>query len=188
MRKLKLQMQLSLDGYVAGPKGEMDWMMWNWDDQIKDYITALTEPVDCILLGSHMPEGFVGHWKAITANPADPQFPFAKKMYDTPKVVFSKKLEKSTWDNTVVAKGDISEEVNKLKTQPGKDIIAYGGANFASNLIKYNLIDEYYLFVNPVIIGDGMPIFKEIIQKRNLKLVQAIPFSCGIVVLHYRPE
>jgi dihydrofolate reductase len=191
MRKLKLQMQLSIDGFVAGPNGEMDWMTWNWDDKIKDYVTELTDSSDCILLGGHMPGGFIPYWESVVANPENPEHggiagaAFGKKMVDTPKVVFTKTIEKSTWNNTVLAKGDITEEVNRLKAQSGKDIITYGGANFASSLIKYNLIDEYHLFINPTPIGNGMAIFKEIGQNMNLKLVKATPFECGIVVLHY---
>jgi len=188
MRKLKLQMQLSVDGFVAGPNGEMDWMTWNWDDKIKDYVNALTDSIDCILLGGHMPGGFIPYWESVAANAEDPQYEFGKKMVDTPKVVFTKTIEKSTWNNTVLAKGDITEEVNRLKAQSGKDIITYGGAGLASSLIKFNLIDEYHLFINPAIIGNGMAIFKEVSQKLNLKLVKAVPFECGIVVLCYRPN
>jgi len=186
MRKVKLQMQLSLDGFVAGPKGEMDWMVWNWDEELKKYVSDLTEPVDCILLGRKMTEGFISHWKSVISNPNNPEFPFGKKMYDTLKVVFSKTLEKSEWDNTVLAKGDISEEIKRLKKQPGKDIIAYGGASFVSNLIKHGLIDEYHLFINPVAIGNGMTIFKGLENKLDLKLVNSESFDCGIVILYYQ--
>ncbi|HEY8781694.1 MAG TPA: dihydrofolate reductase family protein [Mucilaginibacter sp.] len=191
MRKLKLQMHLSLDGFVAGPNGEMDWVTWTWDDEIKNYVNDLIDSSDCILLGGHMPAGFVPYWESVVADPQSPQHgvggtEFGKKMVDTPKVVFTKTIEKSTWHNTVLAKGDITEEVNKLKAQAGKDLIAYGGANFASSLIKYNLIDEYHLFINPTAIGNGMTIFKEAGQKVNLKLVKATPFSSGIVVLQYQ--
>ncbi|WP_295791815.1 dihydrofolate reductase family protein [Mucilaginibacter sp.] len=185
MRKLRLQMQLSLDGFVAGPNGEMDWMTWNWGDDIKAYVNAITDPIDTILLGGHMPEGFVGHWKNVAANPEDEGNAFGKKMYDTHKVVFTKTMTESKWENTVLAKGDIVEEVNNLKNQQGSDIITYGGAGFASSLIKHNLIDEYQLFINPTIIGSGMAIFKDVAEKLNLKLVKATPFNCGVVALMY---
>jgi dihydrofolate reductase len=188
MRKVKLQMQLSVDGFVAGLQGEMDWMTWNWDDGLKNYVTDLTDSIDCILLGRNMPGGFIPYWKSVTANPDDPQFAFGKKMDDTLKVVFSKTLKKSEWDNTILAQGDISEEVKALKEMPGKDIIAYGGANFVSSLIRHDLIDEYHLFINPAAIGAGMPIFTTLTQKMSLKLVKATPFDCGIVVLQYEPD
>jgi dihydrofolate reductase len=186
MRKVKLQMQLSIDGFVAGPNGEMDWMTWDWDDKIKDYVNDLTDSSDCILLGGHMPGGFIPYWQSVAANPEDPQYEFGKKMVDTPKVVFTKTITQSEWDNTVLAKGDITGEVNKLKAQAGKDIITYGGASIAASLIKHNLVDEYHLFVNPTVIGKGMAIFNEIEQKMDLKLVKATPFECGIVVLCYQ--
>ena len=122
MRKLKLQVQISVEGYIAGPNGEMDWMTWNWDDKIKACVNELTDSVDTILLGRKMTPGFIGHWSSVT-DPADPSYAFAKKMMDKPKLVFSKTLDKSGWENTVIAKGDLVDEVNKLKSQNGKDII-----------------------------------------------------------------
>ncbi len=192
MRKVKLQMQMSIDGFVAGPDGEMDWMSWNWGDDINKYVTNLTTPVDTILLGRNMAGGFISHWKEITKNPDDPQYPFARIMYDTPKVIFSKTLSKSDpvlneWDNSILATKNISKEMEQLKAQPGKDIIVYGGANFVSNLIRYNLIDEYHLFINPAVLGSGKTIFKEREERLNLKLIAATAFSCGIVVFCYHP-
>ena len=106
-------------------------------------------------------------------------------MIDYPKVVFTKTLNNSTWENTVLATGDITEEVNKLKGQEGKDIIVYGGAGFDASLIKAGLIDDLFLFINPAAIGNGLSIFKEISSTQKLKLIEALPFDCGIVVLHY---
>jgi dihydrofolate reductase len=188
MRKLLLQVQLSIDGYIAGPNGEMDWMTWNWDDQLKDFVTNLTDGIDTILLGRGMAGGFIGHWSNVVNNtPDDPSYPFAKTMVDAHKVVFTKTMESSEWDNTELAKGDITEEVNKLKNQDGKDIIVYGGAGFVSSLIKAGLIDEYYLFVNPAAIGKGLQIFAGLDSKLNLKLTKAQQFDCGIAALCYQP-
>ncbi|MFI5159391.1 MAG: dihydrofolate reductase family protein, partial [Sphingobacteriales bacterium] len=150
------------------------------------YVNDLTDSVDCILLGRNMTDGFISYWKSVT-DPADPQYDFAKKMCDYDKVVFSKTLNKSEWENTRLASGDITEEVNRLKNLPGKDIIVYGGAGFVSGLIKNNLIDEYYLFINPAVTGEGMTIYKDVTARMNLKLTKAVSFSCGIVVLCYQP-
>jgi dihydrofolate reductase len=180
-------MQLSVDGFVAGPNNEMDWMTWTWDDKLKDFTSALND-VDTILLGNNMPDGFIPHWEKKANDPSDPESPFAKIMDDAHKVVFTKTREKSDWDRTVLAKGDITEEVNKLKAQDGKDLITYGGADFASSLVEHDLIDDYYLFINPVIIGNGKAIFKKVQDKLKLKLVKATPFECGITVMHYQPE
>ena len=93
MRKLKLQVQLSVDSYIAGPNGEMDWMIWNWDDKLKNYVFELTDPVDTIILGRKMTDGFVSYWSDVMTKPDDPFYAFAKKMIETSKVVFTKTLK-----------------------------------------------------------------------------------------------
>jgi dihydrofolate reductase len=182
MRKLKLQVQMSVDGYVGGPNGEMDWTARDWDDKLKEYVGAITEPVDCIVLGRKLAQGFIPHWAS------NPQEEGADKFNNTNKVVFTKTLEKSEWDDTVLAKGDLVDEITKLKKQDGKDIIAYGGATFVSALIKHGLIDEFHLFINPTAIGKGLSIFNELDGKQNLTLVKSTSFDCGMVVLHYKPK
>jgi dihydrofolate reductase len=188
MRKLKLQVQMSVDGYIAGTNGEMEWMVWNWDDELIKYVKEITEPIDCIVLGRKLAQGFIPHWAIVAANPDHPEFTAGKKFTDTHKVVFTKTLEKSEWNNTVLAKGDLVDEITKLKKQDGKDIIAYGGATFVSALIKQGLIDEFHLFINPTAIGNGMTIFKELESKQNLTLIKSTSFDCGIVVLNYEPK
>ncbi|GAB3270042.1 dihydrofolate reductase family protein [Larkinella harenae] len=182
MRKLKLQVQLSVDGFMAGPNGEMDWLAFNWDEKLQAYVTALTEPVDCIVLGRKLAQGFIPHWAS------HPELDGAEKFNNTKKVVFSKTLQVSEWENTMLAKGDLVDEITKLKNQDGSDLIVYGGATFVSALIRHNLIDEYHLFVNPTAIGQGMPIFQALGQNHPLTLVKSTSFDCGIVVLHYEPK
>lgn len=188
MRKLKLQVQMTVDGYIAGPNGEMDWMIYDWDDGLKNYVAVITEPVDCIVLGRKLAEGFIPYWAEVAANPANPEYLAGKKFTDTGKIVFTKTMVKSIWKNTVLAKGDLVEEITQLKKQGGQDIIAYGGASFVSELIRHKLIDEYHLFINPVVLGDGLPIFRSIKSNQNLRLIQAISFDCGIVVLKYETK
>ncbi len=184
-----MQVQLSVDGYVAGPNGEMDWTVWEWDKDLESYVNALTDSSDTILLGRKMTEGFVNYWTDVVKNqPESQEFPFAQKMVDKPKVVFTKTLEKSSWENTTLAKGDIVDEVDLLKNQDGNDIIVYGGAGFVSSLIKEGLIDEYHLFVNPAALGNGMRIFGDLGKSLNLTLVRVQSFDCGIVVLCYKPQ
>jgi dihydrofolate reductase len=186
MRKLKLQVQMSVDGYIAGSNGEMDWMVWDWDDKLKRYVNELTEPVDTILLGRKMTDGFISYWSDVMSKPDDPSNAFAKKMIETPKVVFTKTLNKSQWMNTDIATGDLRDEINKLKSQNGRDIIVYGGATFDSSLIKAGLIDEFHLFINPAAIGNGLTIFKDLNEIQKFNLVKSIAFDCGIVLLHYQ--
>ena len=185
MRKLKLQMQVTLDGYVAGPNGEMDWVTFNWDDQLNQYVTELTETVDCMLLGRKLAEGFIPHWAAL---PEGEDTASVQKMNDTTKVVFTDTLENSKWANTVLAKGSLVDEISRLKRQSGQDMITYGGASFASALVKHGLIDEYHLFINPVAIGRGLTIFKAIENPQNLALKYSRAFPCGIVALYYIPK
>ena len=189
LRKLKLQVQMSVDGYIAGPNGEMDWLIWNWDDKLKKHVNELTESIDTILLGRKMTEGFISYWSDVMAKPDHPEYALAKKMIETPKVVFTKTLNKTKWINTDVATGNLTDEINKLKRQEeSKDIIVYGGASFDSSLIKAGLIDEFHLFVNPVVIGNGMTIFKDLNEVQKFTLIKSIAFDCGIVLLHYEPK
>lgn len=185
MRKLKLQMQMSVDGFVAGPNGELDWMTWEWDDELKDLTSRLHDGIDTIFLGRKMTDGFVKHWTGLLDDPDDENYEFAKIMVDTPKLVFSGTLEHSDWANTEVAgKGDLADEVNGIKDRPGGDIIVYGGAGFVTSLIEADLIDEYNLFVNPTAIGKGLTIFGDS-RAKNFRLLAGRAFSCGIVLHTY---
>jgi dihydrofolate reductase len=188
MRKLKLQVQMSVDGYVGGPKGELDWMTWDWDDRLKTYVNELTDSIDTILLGRKMTDGFVSHWTNVVADSGNPEYEFAKKMVDAHKIVFTRTMKKSKWENTDIATGELSDEVNRLKKQDGKDLIVYGGATFVSSLIQAGLIDEFHLFINPVAIGTGMTIFNGLDKTQNLELAKSIGFDCGIVLLNYVPK
>ena len=185
MRKLKLQSQISLDGFHSGPNGELDWMTWNWDDKLKNYVSDLTDPVDTILLGRKMTDGFVGYWENAIKDPNNPEYGFGMKMCETPKVVFTKTMTSSPWRNTTLATGDIKAEVNALKNQEGSDIMVYGGTEFVSNLIKEGLIDELNLFINPTSIGNGISIFTSLESKQSFSLKRSIGFDCGIVALQY---
>jgi dihydrofolate reductase len=182
MRKLILQMQLSVDGFVAGPAGQLDWMTWDIDDQLKSFINELHEDVDLILLGRKMSEGFTSHWENML--PDNPDNWLAKKMVDTPKIIFTKTLDKAVGKNTSLAKGNLVDEITKLKKQDGKDIIVYGGASFVASLIEENLIDEYNLFINPAAIGEGMRIFS---GETKLRLITSQQYECGVVVNTYQP-
>ncbi|MEO6669518.1 MAG: dihydrofolate reductase family protein [Ferruginibacter sp.] len=192
MRKLKLQVQISIDGFIADENGLTDWLIWNWgnhwtwDKALQDYFIELTSSVDCVLLSRKMAEeGFIGHWAKVAEDKSSAQYLFAKNIASAQKLVFTKTLEGSTWANTELAKGDLTSEIKKLKAQRGKDMIVYGGASLVSSLIKAGLIDEYYLFVNPTILGDGKTVFKDVIDKMDLKLVSSIGYECGVTVAKY---
>jgi len=184
MRKLKLQVQITVDGYIARLNGDMDWATNNWDNELNDYVREITEPVDCIVLGRKLAQGFIPYW---ASKPEGEPAEAFDKFNNTTKVVFTKTFKESEWDNTVLlAKGDLAEEINKLKKQEGKDIIAYGGATFVSSLIKEGLVDELHLFINPTAIGNGMTIFKGIELDQKYTLLKSKSFQCGIVVISYK--
>lgn len=187
MRKLKLQVQITIDGFIAGQNGEMDWMVFNWTDDIKKYVQEITEPVDTILLGRNLATGFIPHWNTVAQDDNNPEKKVGIKFSETPKIVFSKTLSQSEWENTTVENGDFVEKINELKHLSGKDIIVYGGGKFVSSLIRENLIDELHLFVNPAILGKGMPIFQGIETMQKLNLVGSKQFGCGIIVHVYKP-
>ena len=183
MRKLKLQVSISVDSCIAGPNNEMDWLICG-DDCMK-YIDDIAESVDTIIMGRKMVDEFISHWSSRMNKPDDPWNTFAKKMIEIPKIVFSKTLTKSNWINTEIVKGDLKDEITKLKSKNGKDILVYGGASFNSSLIKEKLIDEFYLIVNPIVFGNGKTIFKELKEIQKLTLIESKVFDCGLVLLHY---
>jgi dihydrofolate reductase len=140
-----------------------------------------------------MTDGFVSYWSDVMTKPDDPSsidqsHAFAKRMIETPKVVFTKTLKKSQWAITDIATGDLTDEISKLQSLKGKDIIVYGGASFDSSLIRAGLIDEFHLLINPVAIGNGMTIFKDLNEIQKFSLIKSIAFDCGIIGLHYEPK
>ncbi len=181
-RKIKLQVQMTVDGFVAGPEGQLDWMTRNLDEGVIARIVEITDSSDTILLGRKMTDGFINYWEAV--QPDSPEYIFARKMVDTPKVVFSKTLTRVEGKNVRVESGDLVQAVTRLKDQRGKDIVVYGGATFVSALIERDLIDELNIFVNPVAIGQGMRIFKD---RKALRLTGSQRYASGIVINTYEP-
>jgi dihydrofolate reductase len=167
----------------------MDWMVWNWDEALKNYATELTNSADTFLLGRKTGEGMAVYWPTVASNPESKEEDLwiADKLNTLPKVVFSKTVSSIDWTNVTIA-SDVAKEVAHLKQQPGKDMILYGGAGIVSSFIEQNLIDEYHLFVNPVIIGSGKTIFNNQANRLQLKLIRTIPSSTGIVILCYQPD
>ena len=179
-RKLKLQMQMTVDGFAAGPEGQLDWMTRKMDDVLIAFIVHLTDTSDTILLGRKMTPGFISYWEAV--RPDSLEYAFARKMVDTPKIAFSKTLTRIEGKNLRVENGDLVQAVNRLKQLPGKDIVVYGGPTFVSSLLEHGLIDELNIFVNPVAIGRGMGIFK---NRKPLRLTKSTEYASGIVVNTY---
>ena len=192
MRKLKLEMQISMDGFTAGPDGDSGWMIWpwseewSWDDRLRSYHNDLTTSSDCILISRKMAEeGFCGHWEEMAMNIANPQAAFATKITETRKLVVTRTLSSSTWKNAELLKGDAVLEVSRLKKAPGKDILVYGGPTLASSLVEAGLIDELYLLVNPTAIGRGSSMFKDLSKPARFRLENSTSYKCGIALLKY---
>jgi dihydrofolate reductase len=187
MRKLKLQVQMTIDGFVAGPDGQLDWM-WipgKQDESIFQHVIELADSCDTILLGRKMTREFIDYWENVVDNqPDSPELALAQRMVNMRKIAFSRTQTAITGRNLEVENGDLAAAVQALKNEPGKDIMVYGGANFVSSLISQNLIDEYFIFRNPVAIGNGLSIFKE---KKLLELESTIAYKSGKVLLKYLP-
>lgn len=194
MRKLKLQVQITVDGYVGGPDGDHDWRIWNWDDKLKAFAYPLRDVCDTILLGRKTAEVFIPHFEETVNNlqanngdrALDEKFSYAHRMVAMPKIVFSKTIKTFEGKNVSVENGDLVAAINDLKSKEGKDMIVYGGAGFVSSLIKEGLIDEFNLFVNPVMIGKGLRIFDLLEQRQKLSPISATAYACGISVLVFK--
>jgi len=192
MRKLKLQIQMTIDGFAGGPNGENDWVFLSGTpdpealQQMIGFGVELAAGCDTLLLGRKLAgSGFCTHWENVADNqPENPWHPLAQLIANYCKIVFSRSQANLPGRNLKVENGDLATVVHALKEQPGKDILVYGGADFVSSLISLNLVDEYYLIVNPVAIGAGLPIFKE---RKVLKLESSFAFKHGKIVNKYLP-
>jgi dihydrofolate reductase len=197
-RKIIAALEVSVDGFIEGPNGEMDWLATEDEEAWRDIFEMLTH-IDTCLLGRGAYPGYQQYWRAILANPEGVS-PFTGKVFSkreidyahfadkTPHIVLSKTLDQVDWKNTQVVR-DV-EEIRRLKQRPGKDIYAIGGATLVSGLMNLGLIDEVRLLVNPLILGGGKALFKDVKDRHVLKLVQAKLFKSGRVSLTYvtQPE
>ena len=178
-------MHLSLDGFVCGPNGEMDWIKLG--DEMWDYVTDITNSADTALYGEvtyHMMEDYwptAGEKPGATKHDID-HAAWANKVS---KIVFSKNLREVHWDGARIVRENIAEEMQKLKEVPGKNLLMIGSPGLAHSFIELGLIDEYRLNINPVVIGAGKPLFRDSKEKMNLKLMGERTFSTGVVALHY---
>lgn len=183
MRKLKLQMRISVDGYVAGPNGEEDWVV-KADEKLWHLINELADSSDTLLIGRKMAEKFIPHFEEFESD--SPKITFAHKMVNIPKIIFSRTLDKPFGKNTSLAKGNLADEIAKLKNQHGADILVYGGAGFVAELIAGGHIDEFIFMVIPVMINKGMRIFDLLNKRQKLSLISATPYENSVVVLRYK--
>ncbi|TIS44668.1 dihydrofolate reductase family protein [Mesorhizobium sp.] len=193
MKKLILQMQMSVDGFV-GADEDHRWQLWEWgddsawDEELKQDFNAVFTTIDTILLSRKMAEeGYLNHWgRAARKYPRDRFYAFAQRIVEAEKVVASDKLQASRWERTRVVSGDLPREVNALKAGEGGNIAVFGGAGFAAALISAGLVDEFQLFINSAVLGSGRRIFDQGGFAR-LKFIGSKAYACGMVVNRYAP-
>ncbi len=178
MRRILVKNHMSLDGFFEGPNKEIDW--FGFDQEQFDDSVALLNSVDTLLFGRTTYEMMKAYWAVA------PPDPVCGKMNSLPKIVFSSTLQGADWNNTRVVNGDIAEEALRLKQQPGGDMVVLGSGALASLLLERGLVDEYRLYITPIVLGGGHPLFQQISERVNLKLVAQKTFQSGIVMLVYR--
>jgi dihydrofolate reductase len=185
MRKLKLQMQTSLNGIMTI---EPEARNFKWDDEVRSFSIENLSKVDTIVLGRNTAEDFIPHWEKVSKDPGHDDYTFGKLLTDIPKVVFSEKMKSGKWTNATLVDGNIENEITKLKNTPGREIIVYGGISFVASLLKHRLIDELSLLVNPAVFGKGESIYASVKNNLQLTFERSKPFACGIVMLSYSPQ
>ena len=186
MRKIIVSNLISIDGYFEGMNQDISW--FNVGEDFFEYARNLLNEVDTILFGRITYQQMAAYWP--DAKDEDPVI--KDKMNNLQKIVFSNTLEKAEWNNTtirhtIIIKSKIEDEVKKIKQQPGKDIVIFGSGTLVSELSQSKLIDEYRLIINPVILGNGNPLFKSLNERINLKLRDTKPLNSGSVILTYIP-
>ena len=185
MRKLKLQMHLSLDNYVNMEKAGKNF---KWDNEVINFCVDNLESVDTLLLGKNTAQELIPFWDNVATNPSHSDFALGKRISELPKIILSNTMTDHPWKNSTVVSGDMKNEVTKLKKLNGKDILVYGGASFATSLIENNLVDEFYFFLDPFRLGNGLTIFKPNNDVLTFTLIKSMHFPCGTVMVSYKPN
>ncbi len=178
-------MHSSLDGFVAGPNGEMNWI--KFDDALFDFVGTMTERADTALYGRVTYEMMQGYWPtaADKPNPTKHEKEHSAWYNKVPKVVLSRTMDETGLQHTTIISDQLSDNIRKLKEQEGENILIFGSPRASQSLLNEGLIDEFWLFVNPIILGEGMPLFKDVTGTTPLKLVESKTFGCGVIALHY---
>ena len=184
MRKIILMMSVSLDGFFEGPCRELDWQMV--DDELHAHFNEQLSAMGAFLDGRVSYELMAGFWPTADTDPSStgPMVEFARIWRDMPKIVYSRTLQRADW-NTTIVREFVADEVMELKARPGGDMVL-GGADLAASFIRHDLIDEYRLYVHPVVIGRGKPLFAASDARVNLRLAETRTFGNGVVLLRYQ--
>jgi len=187
MRKLIWLMHTSVDGFVAGPNGELDWAGANMDDELWEDVWDLLGTVDATWFGRRTYQDFENYWPVVGRNPnsAKKELDFSCWIDKTAKTVASTTLKKLDWENSTLLNDNVAEGVSRMKGQPGGNLLLFGSPGLALHLMKSNLIDELRIDVHPLTLGMGRPLFDDTTGRRQLRLVQARTFRSGVVGLRY---
>jgi dihydrofolate reductase len=175
---------ITLDGYFAGPDGDIDWHQV--DEEFFEFANEQLATIGALFFGRVTYEGMAGYWPTPAAQESDPVT--ADQMNRIEKYVFSTTLDRADWNNTTLVRGNAAEEVAKLKAQPGKDLFIFGSGDLAGSLLERGLIDEYRLIMVPVVLGAGKKLFPDAGQPVKFSLLSARTFRNGNVLLSYQPE
>ncbi len=185
MRKIISFMHISLDGFVAGPNGEMNWI--KVDEEIFDYVGKRISEGDAALYGRVTYQMMENYWPTAGDKPKASKHDIEhSKWYNKiHKVVLSKTMKDADLTNTTIISDNLVDRINEIKQQPGNEMLLFGSPTATHSLMQLNLIDGYWLFVNPIILGQGIPLFVDIKDKIKLNLVTTRQFTCGVTELNY---
>lgn len=188
MRHLIFFMHTSIDGFVAGVNGEMDWI--KFDDAMFDFVATMTDKADTALYGRVTYEMMQGYWPTAgqQSNASKHDIEHSTWYNNVSKLVLSRTMQETGLENTIIISNQLSENINKIKQQDGQNILIFGSPGASQSLLNEDLVDEFWLFVNPVILGQGMPLFKNVTSTTDLKLVESKTFECGVIALHYEKQ
>jgi len=185
MRRLVVFNNVTLDGYFSGMKGDISWAKGNQDAEFKAFAAENAKGGGVLVFGRITYELMMSYWPTPDAIKNDPIV--AERMNNLPKVVFSKTLNKASWNNTTLVKGDPAAEIRKMKKEPGEDMAIMGSGSIVSQLTQARLIDEYQIVMNPVVVGKGRTMFEGVEEMLSLKLTNTRTFGNGNVLLCYEP-
>lgn len=185
MRKIISFMHVSLDGFVAGPNGEMDWI--KFDEEMFDYIGKRISESDTALYGRVTFQMMEDYWPTAADKPdaSKHDIEHSKWYKKIHKVVLSNTMNDTDLSNVKIISNNLEDEINQIRQQSGKEILLFGSPHATHSLIQLNLIDGYWLFVNPIILGRGIPLFSGIKDKIKLNLLTTRQFACGVTELNY---
>ncbi len=176
MRKVIMWNMVTVDGFFEGPGRDISWFVF--DDDLEKYILETQDEADTLIFGRVTYEMMASYWPAAEGRIAD----FMNKAH---KVVFSRTLQRADWNNTTLLKDNVPADIAKLKAAQGGDIFLFGSADLASTLVEHDLIDEYRIGFNPLLLGTGTPLFKGGAGKLGLNLLETRPLKSGLVIIHY---